>query len=252
MPISVQEVVNRCNFELDAEGSDRYLYDRDFMPAINSSIEWVVDVINSTLGEKKFSEEIFSELTRVRVWQTSLYSRFNFSEALTGDKMWSILAIYLEPTLTPNATPPTPSASSVYRPDLRFINSSYSASRKTAEQLSRLRTNSFADGNNFITCDGLRSYAYLNPTDYSSGVFEIEILPELVGQFIAMRYVKVPSNVVLSSVTPIANQVIEFPASMTNLIVQKCLNFISQKQNNQSTLYQVTDRELKTLIGIKT
>ena len=250
--ISVQEIVNRSLFALDAEGSDRYLFDRDFKPAINSSVEWITDVINTVMSEKKFSEEIFRELTRVRVFQASRYSRVGFDETLIGDRLWTVLNIYAEPTIVPAPTPPAPADESVYEPNLSFISSDKSCYRATSEEWAKMKTNCFIEGSTFFPgCDNLKTYAYLNPTNYTGGYsltntkYEFEISPAIPGEWVAIRYIKVPS-----SITAITDNV-ELPASMTNLVVNKALNFISMKQNNQSTLYQVSSKEVKDLVLAK-
>ena len=51
--IAVQTVVDRMKSVLDAEGSDRYLFDQDFKPAINSAIDWLVAVFNAAFSDKK-------------------------------------------------------------------------------------------------------------------------------------------------------------------------------------------------------
>jgi len=79
MPISVQKVVDRCTALLDAEGTDHYKFDKDFEPAINNTQVWLTNLYSRLFGEKKISEESLSELTVIRVFKASLYSRLSFS-----------------------------------------------------------------------------------------------------------------------------------------------------------------------------
>jgi hypothetical protein len=60
--IPVQTIVDRVTSILDAEGSDRYLFDQDFKPAINLTKDWVVAVFNKAFADKKLSEENLKEL----------------------------------------------------------------------------------------------------------------------------------------------------------------------------------------------
>ena len=79
MPILVQTVIDRCNALLDAEGSDHYTFDKDFIHAINNAQVWLTNLYNRLFGEKKVSEESLVELTVTRIFKTSLYSRLSFS-----------------------------------------------------------------------------------------------------------------------------------------------------------------------------
>ena len=83
MSISVQTIVNRCNALLDAEGSDHYKFDKDYIHAINTAQVWLVGLYNKLFGEKKVSEESLTELTVVRVFKVSKYSRISFSQNVT-------------------------------------------------------------------------------------------------------------------------------------------------------------------------
>ena len=100
--IPVQTIVDRCNFALDAEGSGRYLFEQDFKPAINSSIEWLVAVFNRVFAEKKLSEENLRELIKTRVFLASAFSRLNLDkDSLDGDSLWTILRVMPSPRVYP-------------------------------------------------------------------------------------------------------------------------------------------------------
>lgn len=114
MSILAQDVANRIRFALDAEGADHYDDDLDIIPAINASQEWLVSVINASLGRKKLGEEIFRDLIKTRVFQTSTYSRIALDPALLGHEVWTILALYPKPTVAPTASTVTCSASNIF------------------------------------------------------------------------------------------------------------------------------------------
>lgn len=80
MSISAQTIVNRCNALLDAEGSDHYNFSKDYIHAINNAQVWLVNLYNRLFGEKRVSEESLTELTVVRVFKASKYSRLSFSK----------------------------------------------------------------------------------------------------------------------------------------------------------------------------
>ena len=97
--IAVSEIVSRINAALDAEGSGRYTFSRDFQPAINYAIEFYVSVFNSAFGDNKLSEENLRELVRTRIWQTSEDSRVFFNTDDTVEEVWSILAVMPNPVI---------------------------------------------------------------------------------------------------------------------------------------------------------
>jgi hypothetical protein len=255
--ILAQEVINRCNFKLDAEGSQRYLWNEDFMPGINTAVDWIIDVVNTTMSDKKFSEEIFRELTKVKVFRASRFSRFSFDEVSIGERLWTVLNIYAEPVVYPAIAPPsTILDESTYMPTLSFISSQHSCARLTSEEWSAKDKNFFMEGSTFMQdCHQLKVYAYLNPANYSGGYspsanarYEFEISPTVAGQFVAIRYVKTPTQL-SGNLTPTTS--IELPSSMINLVVNKTLNEIAMKQNNGSTLYQVSTKEVRDLVMAK-
>jgi len=250
MAIQVQEIVDRCNMMLDAENSDRYLYEQDYRPAINSAIQYVVSAFNSAFEQNKLSPESLKELVRTRVWQASTYSRVAFDATIVGDNLWSVLAVYPKCTTIP--TSPTIAAAadeSVYRSDVSFRDSNYSCHRMTSEGWTQRNLNPFVPGSSLITCDDLVTYAYLDPCDYTGGYtltnneFEFEISPSVAGELVAIRYLKLPVE------TTAIGDTIEFPQSLTNMIVDKTLYYISVKQG-EIPLYTATERELNNLINL--
>jgi len=247
--IPVQEVVDLMKFELDAEGSERYLFDLDFKPAINLSIKWLVFVLNRAFEENKFSGESLRDLIKTRVWVANNFSRIKFDNAATGDELWSYLAVHPEPTIYPTGSLPPALANdytSAFQPNISYVKSKYSANKLTVEKWNESAGNVFEPGNT-ITTGSLKSYAYLTEINYSNATNylqekEIEIRPDISGQFVAMTYLKTPNDVAL------IGDSIEFPASMTALFVQKALNFISTKQGDKTTLFTVTEMDVARLI----
>lgn len=241
--ISVQTVNDRMNATLDSEGSDRYLFDQDFKPAINSSVEWLVSVFNKAFADKKLSEEDLKELIVVRIWQANGFSRIHFDPTVVGDDLWSILRVSPEPEVYPQATPPalvTP-ITSVYRSDLMFVRSEHSARKMTLESWNENSKNIFEAGN--ITLTGsLKAYAYLTPITYSPATgTELEVRPDVSEKFVAVTYLQYPKEVSL-----ITDQIL-LPKSLTNLVYEKALNFVSYKQGDQTNLYTVTARDVGIL-----
>ncbi len=248
--ISVQTVVDRMKSVLDAEGSDRYLFDQDFKPAINSSIDWLVSVFNSAFSDSKLSEEDLRELVKTTIWQTNAYSRIFLNELDLGYKIWSILAVYPKPTITPTTTPPVlPSPEiSTFMGGISYLSSSNSAKRLTIEKWNKNDKNVFSAGNSILT-GSLESYAYLGHIDYRSSTYnsggeEIEIRPSLNGEFVGVALLKSPDKI--SSIS----DSIEFPETILDLLFQKALNFVAYKQGDRTSLYSVTNQDIATLVKL--
>lgn len=251
MPILVQEINNRCLAKLDAEGSDRYLFDQDIKPAINSSIEEVVTWFNDAFANNKLTPESLRELVKVKVWQTNKFSRVSFDSASVGHSLWTLLAVYPEIKANRNlaASPAANDAESKFRPDLSFISSVKSAKRLTHEEWNQNTQNAFMPGNNILK-GSLSDYAYLDFADYTSNTYsktdklEIQIRPDVPNKLIAMAYLKYPSPI-----TNISDS-IEFPTSLTELITEIALNKISVKQGDGTNLYGVTTQNINRLISL--
>jgi len=246
--IQTQTIVDRTLSLLDAEGSDRYLFDQDFKPAINSAVEWLVAVFNSAFAQNKLSEEDLRELVKVKIFQANNFSRVKFDPADVGESLWTVLSINTEVTVFPdNDPPPLPGdgTESVYHPGYTYVDSKESAKRLSIQEWDENSDNIFMAGNNVMTTK-LKKYAYLNFSDYSSTSYgetgEIEIRPDVSAQFVGIRYLKYPNEVTVVTDT------IEFPESITDLLVQKTANYISFKQGDGTNLYSVTDNDVQRLI----
>lgn len=252
MPILVQDVVSRMLASLDAEGSDRYLFDQDFKPAINSASEWLVSVFNRAFAEKKLSPESLRELVKVKVWQTNEYSRVSYNPADTGQKLWTIIAIYPEITTNRNfgILPSADPSKSFFRPNISYIKSGKAAKRLTLEEWTINEENPYKPGNILMT-GKLREYAYLDFADYTSTTyngnavpFEAEIRPSVSRKLIAISYLKKPETISLITDS------IEFPDSVLNILTEVSLNYIATKQGDGTTLWSITERDVDRLISL--
>lgn len=247
--IPVQTIVDRMKFALDAEGSDRYLFDQDFKPAINSTIDFVVALFNRAFSDNKLTEENLRELIKTKVWRASTFSRIKFDSVDVGDELWSIIGIFPEPITNVPAPPFVPASpdESKLVDEVSFISSDFDAKRLTPEQWSEGAQNIFMAGNKTLL-GGLKSYAYLNFSDYSSDDYstneEITIRPDVSGQLIAMKYLKMPVKI------NVIGDNIEFPSLLTDLIYQKALNYISIKQGDNTNLFSITEREVNRFVQV--
>lgn len=252
MSISIQNAWNRVQALLDSEGSDRYLFNLDGIHAFAYANEMMVQTINAAFSETKLPAEALREITRVRIWQANDYSRIAYdSAALNGEKLWTILSIHPQtvtvepPTIDPSVT----GAQSKVRLDLTFLRSDYSASRSTFEDFNINQKNIFKAGNTIIQ-NGFKQYTYLDFANYSStsyapsGVFEIQIRPDVSRKLVGVRYFKYPTPPLQLSDS------VEFPESATSLYVDFALRFISQKIGDGTTSYQVSATDIQTMISL--
>lgn len=246
--IQALELRNQLAFALDAEGSDHYKDDQDYIPAINGAIKWLTAVINSALGESKFNEEIFREVSYSGVFRTDLNSRISLQVFPT--EVWSILAIYPKPTTsgTVIATPLT--TRSYYMDGLLHVSADKDCKRLTIEEWSKNKLNPLEagyDGNQI--CDDLKRYAYLNPINYggvNSGVNsqEIEIRPKLENLYATVFWAKMPT--VITDI----NDNIEFPNSMFQLLFNKSLYYLSIKQGDGTSVFSISNNDIQQLLAV--
>lgn len=287
MAIPVSEVIAQCQSILDAEGTDFYSFQNNFQPAINYAVRWSVNVINRFIGTNKFTDETFRELTICKVWQTSSLSRIQLNPADIGHDIWTILSVIPQPdvviidntgllgTLPPdyynevipfagagvqsnkpivtqkyNATGNTPLSAqqSTYRPELAHIRTYFTAKRLALTEVEDTYYNPYSAGYNAKV--GLaKQFAYVSMVDYTTTIGgyslnppqEIAVYPEIPNQLVSVIYVKTPDEITSDT------DVIPFPTTMTDIIVDKAMQFINMNQNLGLVEYQVQGNELLQL-----
>ena len=246
--ISALELRKQMAFALDAEGSDYYRDDLDYIPAINAAIQWLTSVVNLALGGDKLGEEFFRDIAFSGIFQTNNYSRISLTTFPT--EPWTILAIFPLPT-TGDTGFPAPTISdteSGYRPDKIYINSVQDCKRLTIEEWSRNKDNPFEAGyqGNAIA-DTLIRYCYLSPYNHTNSNVglasqQIEIRPAIPNKFAAIFWVKKPQ--LISTI----NDTIEFPSSVFQLLYNKALQYIATKMGDGTTVFSVTEKDLQLLL----
>lgn len=250
--IPVQDIITRCESALDAEGFDRYTFARDYGPAINYAQEWMTSLFSAAFGSNKFNEESLTDLSFTKIWKTNQFSRFVFQYSEVGSRLWTIIGIYPLCTIYPDTDiAQADLTKSVYSPTHSYVKGYKSCARRTSEEMNLNRLNPFAAGNEVVICDELKDFAYKTMTDYTGGYdssttpekVEIQIFPDYSNKVLAMEYLKYPE--------PIVNDTdnIEFPLSVSNMLVEKALNFISFKQSG-TPLIQASEQDLNKLITL--
>lgn len=244
--IQVSEVREMMDAALDAEGSDRYLFDQDHKHAINDAITWMTSLFSSALERKKISPENLRELLYTRVFQPNVYGRIELDPNELGQYVFYIVAVNPEAEVHPSGSTldNIVDTDSKYRDDLTFVKSDFSAANLPYEEWNQNRKNIFKKGNDVLTGE-MKSYAYLNFGNYGSTSYdrsmEIEVRPNPHESFVGITYVKRPDKINNESDT------IEFPYAVINLVYQRALHFISYKQGDQTNLFSVTQNDVNTL-----
>jgi hypothetical protein len=243
--ITVQSIIDKCESALDAEGFDRYIFSRDYKPAINYAQDWVITLLNSLFETNKEVASALKDLLYVKCFMLSDLSRVDFDETDIGQKLWTIIAVYTDITYDVNGgTPPSVTGhNSYYLDKYIYINSYFSAKLLTKEQANANRLNPFAQGNEIITSSEVKQPAYINWSNYMTGSTEIQLVPAMPNDIIAIEYLKTPNEVTATTDN------IELPLTMTNLIVEKSLSWLSYKQGT-STLKQVSEYNANSLIKL--
>ena len=250
MAILVSNIVPRINSTIDSEGSQRFLFDEDIKPALNYAVEYSISVFNSIFSKDKLSEEILKELIRVRCWKTNNKSRFTIDDTVTGDVLWSILSIMVRCEIE-GAAPAGIFIESVYVPQVIFKKSKYYAKRLTREQWAEKETNRFIAGSPLETCPDLIKYAWTNFSDYTGTAAtytnsknEIEISPDVSNTLIACSYLRKPATI------NVMTDIIELPEIMTNFVINKAVQYLSYKENDNTNLYGITSKDTDLLIKL--
>ncbi len=249
MPILIQDVVDRAAAALDSEDSQYFIFSRDYLPAILSAQDWITGVVNKALGQKKFSEEILQDLTLARVFQTSSYSRIQVQGL--GHDVWTILGVSPLCDTVPAfsvTVPPNPQ-DSIYRNDLTYLRSDYSANRLNADEWDKNVKNPFFDGHDLEAGESISSFSFINYTDFTSTGYtltapaqELEVRPSIPNLPVMIRYVKVPTKPTLIT------GFVEYPMLVFDIFTDAVLYFMSRKIGDGTTIYQLATQDLMTLI----
>ena len=170
MSFTAQSLRDQLAFALDAENSDHYRDDLDYIPAINAAMKWLTAVVNAAFGENKIGEEFFREISYSGVFQTNNNSRVSLDVFPT--EVWTILAVMALPTTESDGSPdpPTPDDKRSYHlSNLIHISSQNACKRISVEAWTDALfnpTEAGYDGDQI--CDALKRYAYLNPFNYQN------------------------------------------------------------------------------------
>lgn len=259
MAILASDLVRSGATQLAAVGTQRYTNDEDYIPAINAASRRFEAYMGGFLAEKKGSEEAFRELTRTVIFQTNLFGGIFLDDPANPEPMWTLLALYAEPTLVqPNPAMPLLGPSvSAYRGDLTFAGSAYPVERITVEELA-FRTRSLKKGSERLANTNAHGYAYYWVGDRSSTppygqVWPTNGQPEVIVIPVSLTKQKLVGVTYLRTAPTITNlgQSLPYPPSMFQLLRGLMLNEMSTKQGDGTTLNGLTTKEIGLLLNIQ-
>jgi hypothetical protein len=247
MSIPAQTIYNQLNSLLDAEGSNYYDLNLDIIPAINRAQKYIVSIINSVLGSRKFAEEHYRELTKVLIFQTSQYSRVDLTPTQTNYILWDVLSVVANPTLDIPFSPVSVTGNLSVPLPLRFyVSGGDPCQRTNAMEAVTNRNNPFEGGYSLEPTGKNLKYAYIQYSDYFNGINavpnEIEINPYVPIQPIAVFVVIMPPDI-----TTLASNLL-FPPTFQDIITKAAFREISIKQGDSTTAFQVASQDIQTYI----
>ena len=256
---------------LDANGSDAYDINLDRIKAVNGAQKLILSAISSFMASKKPSAEAVRDLSFTAVFQTSMFGQIDIDSLLLGiilpipswkppgHKLWSVLAVYPEfeatgaTTIIPDSIP----TRSKIRQDIRFAIPIKSAKHWTDEQWAGVKNDPFAPGNSQFT-GSLKEYGYVFGsaplTTSGTKALPLTIVPYVTGvrSLVAVSYLKLPVMVpdMTGETDPLYTQVqLEWPESISELVVAVALRVISYKQGDNSTLGSLSTQEMSILLN---
>jgi len=249
MPIPATKIIASVRAALDAEGSEYYLDGVDLIPAINRAQNYLVSLITSSLGPKKFAEEFYRDLIKSRIFQTSQYSRVEVINANPAEKVWSILAVIVEPILNTPFIPLSAGGLSIPAPTYFYVSGGSSCERLNAEEWVSNASNPFKSGYALEPNTLNKDFAYLHFIDYFGAnqplvSNEIEIRPALNTQPVAINFVMVPKDVVA------VTDNVDFPDSFFDIMVKGTLREVAFKQGDRTTISSLSSNDILTALQV--
>ena len=254
---TVQELDELIDAGLDATGSQRYLFDQDKKPAINSAISRAITAGGWALANRKGSEEMLWELKEDKIFQSNFFGGIAINDALPalGHTVWNVLAVYAEPEVSPPITVVSgqPNQTIVY-PNNVARGSKFPVQRMTAEQVAVANTNIFMSGNETLAATPMRTYGYYymgnratsqNIIQATQG--EIFITPRSLAsrKLFWVSYLRTPA-----AITAITDN-IDLPRSFMRTLASWALEYLSFKQGDGTTLNSVASKDAGMLFNFQ-
>ena len=225
--ISASTVESRILKALDANTDDpngRYEWASGIRDAVNYAIDFTMLVFDSAIAAKKISELTLIDLMK----KTGLASASSIID-LSSVNLWSVLSFH-----------PVGSTGLGANKILLGLRTTF---RLTTEETSNTSRNCFVPGNSYQTGEMLDyAHSYIDNS-------RVKIYPELTdGTVVGVVYLKNPDY--MDQPTAVLESSIEFPQSVTNLIVEKALEFIGKKEAGEQLTYTISEKEVSKLLSV--
>ncbi len=255
--ITYNDMIATMAPNIDAEWSERYLPEQDYIPNINSAISKAMTAIGWAMANRDGSEEALRDSTFTRIFQTNSQGGVAISDptlvAALGHGIWNVLAVYAEPlTVEPPTLPPIPANVSKWRDDLSWSGSGSRVERITLEEVPMIRNNRFMLGNEVLAANTKRrSYSYYivgnaSTSGYASGGGEVRVLPQSItgAQLVAISYIAEPLEL---NVNNYLTAQIPLPQSFRRTLADWALGYMAIKQGDGTVLKTTVEQDAAQL-----
>jgi len=242
MPISYGQIDTILSEKLDDERSQRYLV-ANRLGGINSAISRMQSAVTYKLANRKGSEEIIRDMSKIGVWQTDTAGSFIIDDTALGKNVSNIVAIYPEAGLVQDR-PVTPASDGRFLVTAVWNGVGKAAKRVTAEEVPIIRDNALKEGNEVLAASPTRrKWAYY----LNDG--RAWLLPRSIAgrTFVAMVHIErfVPMTGITSTV--------DLPEYMTELLASWALEYISWKQGaGPDTLKTLASKDAAMMFAFNT
>lgn len=257
MAITYNDMVATMASNLDAEWTERYLPEQDYIPNINSAVSKAMTAIGWAMANRKGSEEALRDSTFTRIFQTNSQGGVAISDPVLvaglGHGIWNVLAVYAEPfTVEAPSLPPLPANVSKWRDDLSWSGSGKRVERVTLEEVPMIRDNSFMQGNEVLAANAKRrSYSYYivgnaSTSSYGSGTGELRVLPQSItsAKLIGISYIAEPIEL---NITNYLTAVLPLPQSFKRTLADWALGYMGIKIGDGSIMQQTIEQDAARL-----
>lgn len=241
MPISYAQINTILSNRLEDENSQRY-ETPDRITAINSAIGRAQTATGFMLANRKGSEEILRDFTKIGIWQTDPFGSALLDDPLLGYTIANVVGVYAVPELQSEIAV-TATSQSLYRPDGLWAGAGEAVRRVTLEQVPVIRNNAMMPGNEvFAANPSRREWAYY----LNNG--RVWMLPksQSASVFIGIAHIEKFAPMVDE------NSTVNLPEYMTETIASWAFAYITWKTGDRGPMGTVAMQDANELFGFAT
>ena len=227
--ILASDVVADLEFLVDDENSERYSFDKDYMPAINAAARYIMSAFDQAFERGILSPTIFGELLFGTMILPTAVSGLDASRlAVTLANMWRLVGV--DPT-----------------PILDGVPNDYIAPSKSLAKYTPFDEAGNPDEDPFAAgatqpADTLRySYTTINTDSVGASI----ILRPAIATPCAIVYLKPPTKVTLTSSN------VEFPYVLYQPLLMKAYQYLMIQAGSEAQMsLQISDKDVKELVAL--